>query len=82
MLRHKTTLCMMYILISTTRDGVMMICAMGITVLPGPTGNGQRSQQNPTAFRLSRSELLGSLDDEQDPTTVAPETSLVIMRGH
>lgn len=60
----------------------MMICAIVITVLPRPTGNGRRSQQNPTAFRLSRSKLLGSLDDEQDVTTVAPETSLVIMRGH
>lgn len=59
-----------------------MICAIVVTVLPRPTGNGRRSQQNPTAFRLSRSKLLGSLDDEQDVTTVAPETSLVIMRGH
>lgn len=82
MLRDKTTLCMMYILISTTRVGVMMICTMVITVLPCPTGNGQRRQQNPTAFRLSRSELPGYLDDEQNLTTVAPETSLAIMRGH
>lgn len=59
-----------------------MICAIVITVLPRSTGNGRRSQQNPTALRLSRSEQLGSLDDEQDLTTVAPETSLVIMRGY